>query len=80
MRWANGDYYEGIFISNAFSKYGKYYCAREDSYYEGEYLKGLKHGRGSITSGGEKLEGYWEMGKFVFNKKITNPHSNKELY
>ena len=49
---------------------GKYYCKNQDSTYEGEYLDGLKHGKGAITSSDKKLVGYWEKGVFRYNSPV----------
>lgn len=39
--------------------YGKYYSKQNESYYEGTYLDGKRHGKGIIKSEKNSLEGYW---------------------
>lgn len=52
MQWLNGDWYEGSFKNNIINGYGKYYSKQNNSYYEGTYLEGKRHGKGKISSQG----------------------------
>lgn len=70
MEWPNGDWYEGGFRGNVMNGYGKYYSKESDSSYEGTYLDGKRHGKGTIVSKGNVLNGYWELGVFKFKKLV----------
>lgn len=70
MEWPNMDWYEGSFRNSNLSGYGKYYSKSNDSYYEGTYLEGKRHGKGTITSNNTSLDGYWELGVFKFKKVV----------
>lgn len=59
MQWPNGDWYEGSFRANNMNGYGKYYSKQNESFYEGTYLDGKRHGKGIIRSNKNSLEGYW---------------------
>lgn len=39
--------------------YGKYYSKQTQSYYEGTYFQGNRHGKGKIVSNNNVLEGNW---------------------
>ena len=62
IQWPNGDFYQGGFKNNIINGYGKYYSKKNNTYFEGSYLNGKKHGKGSIVSSNSVLDGYWEHG------------------
>lgn len=51
----------------------------DNKIYEGEWKNGLPHGEGKLyVSRGEVIEGVWEKGELVEEKKATEVKENKE--
>ena len=58
------DRYEGIFVKGMPDGNGTYTWA-SGKYYEGEWKKGLKTGRGKMVDHDSTLTGYWKENKFL---------------
>ena len=64
----NGSQYEGHFVNNKKHGLGTFITAQFR--YEGEFKNDQPHGKGTVNSkDGKKLEGVWERGNLVENKK-----------
>jgi hypothetical protein len=83
MTFANGEYYEGNWLNNLFDGEG-YYVARPNSFitncpkcveYEGQFLNGLKHGKGKCYDSKDDL--IYE-GKFVNNIPVDKYPSKRK--
>ena len=73
-------YYKGFFLNN--KKHGKgieKYLNNE--YYQGDFFNNLKHGEGSLYNhnGQVKIKGYWDLGKKIDTKHITQYYQNGVL-
>ena len=57
MTWANGDTYTGTFDNNTMNGHGRYYSKQHNITYEGNYAKGIRHGKGKLYGDEQDLIG-----------------------
>ncbi len=71
LEYANGDVYQGQWVKNERSGFGKLTFKRGGEYFNGEWLEDKMHGKGTFThSNGVKQDGIWENGVLLGPKPL----------
>ena len=64
MKNHDGSYYKGEWDCNGYKDKGYGKEIYDNGYYEGEFLKGKRHGKGKyVWNGGSYYDGEWKEGK-----------------
>lgn len=82
MKWGNGDEYTGAFSQGQITGRGRLEKDRGETMYEGDFLDGLFHGKGTLVNQEGVYKGNWDSGKRHGYGEFTpkNPRADNPIY